>query len=157
MSVYFIHCSVCAVELSCIYLYIIFHRDSVSDEVHIHGPKEEVSKAKSMLSDIANKHAEANFTVEITCKPEYHRFLIGRGGAKIRKVRDEFDARIIFPQKESDDDSDAILIIGRKENVEKAKEHLLKLIKDLVREDVRGLCVVHVHVNPGGGGVSNML
>ena len=106
--------------------------DSESDEVHLHGPKEEVSKARTMLVDIANKHAEDNHTVEVRCKPEYHRFLIGRGGTKIRKVRDEFGTRIIFPQKESDDESDVILIIGRKENVEGAKAHLLKLIKDLV-------------------------
>ncbi len=88
-----------------------------------------------MLLDVASKHAETNHTVEMKCKPEYHRFLIGKGGAKIRKVRDEFEARIIFPQKESDDESDVIVIIGRKENVENAKGHLLKLIKDLVREE----------------------
>ena len=87
-----------------------------------------------MLVDIANRHAQENFTVEIKCKPEYHRFLIGRGGAKIRKVRDELGARVIFPQKGSDDESDVILIIGRKENVEGAKTHLLKLIKELVRK-----------------------
>ena len=108
--------------------------DSDSDEVRIHGPKEEAAKAKVMLMDIANKHAQENYTVEIKCKPEYHRFLIGRGGTKIKKVRDEMGARVIFPQKNSDDESDVILIIGRKENVETAKSHLLKLIKDLVRE-----------------------
>ena len=60
------------------------------------------------------------------------RFLIGRGGAKIRKVRDDFEARVIFPQKDSDDESDVIVIIGKKENVVSAKDHLLQLIKDLV-------------------------
>ena len=60
------------------------------------------------------------------------RFLIGRGGAKIRKVRDDFEARVIFPQKDSDDESDVIVIIGKKENVVSAKDHLLQSIKDLV-------------------------
>ena len=70
--------------------------------------------------------------MEIRCKPEYHRFLIGRQGANIRRVRDQFGARIIFPQKSGEDDSEMVMIIGRKEKVEAAKAHLQKLIKDLV-------------------------
>ncbi len=108
----------------------------MSDEVRIHGPKEEVSKARTMLVDVVNKHAQENYTVEIKCKPEYHRFLIGKGGAKIRKVRDELGARVIFPQKGSDDESDLILIIGEKENVEATKTHIYKLIKELVIRDL---------------------
>ena len=30
--------------------------------------------------------AQQHHSLEIRCKPEYHRFLIGRGGANIRKV-----------------------------------------------------------------------
>ena len=29
---------------------------------------------------------ESNYTIDIKCKPAYHRFLIGRGGANVRKV-----------------------------------------------------------------------
>ncbi len=76
--------------------------------------------------------AEENHTIEITCKPSYHRFLIGRGGANIRKVRDKFGARVMFPQKSSEEDCDVVTIIGRKEKAEAAKEHLLQLIQDLV-------------------------
>ena len=76
--------------------------------------------------------AQENHTLEIHCKPEYHRFLIGRQGANIRRVRDQFGARVIFPHKSSDDDSEMVMIIGRKEKAEAAKEHLEKLIKDLV-------------------------
>ena len=50
------------------------------------------------------------------------------------QVRDQFGARVIFPQKSSDDDTDTITIIGRKEKAEAARDHLLKLIKDLVCE-----------------------
>ena len=39
---------------------------------------------------------------------------------------------MIFPQKGSDDDAEVITIIGRKENADAAKAHLLGLIKDLV-------------------------
>ncbi len=77
--------------------------------------------------------AQEHHTLEIRCKPEYHRFLIGRQGANIRRVRDKFGARVLFPQKSSEEDSEMVMIIGRKEKAEAAKAHLEKLIKELVR------------------------
>ena len=50
----------------------------------------------------------------------------------ILQVRDKFGARVIFPQKSTDDDAEVITIIGRKEKAEAARDHLKKLIKDLV-------------------------
>ena len=47
-------------------------------------------------------------------------------------MRDQFGARILFPQKSSDDDKEVVMIIGRQEKAEAAKEHLQKLIRDLV-------------------------
>lgn len=89
--------------------------------------------------------AQEHHTLEIRCKPEYHRFLIGRQGANIRRVRDQFGARIIFPQKSSDDDHEIVVIIGRKENAEGAKQHLEKLIKDLVSTIHGKGSSVHTH------------
>ena len=43
----------------------------------------------------------------------------------------------MFPQRSGDDDPEVVTIIGRKEKVEAAKNHLEKLIKDLVRERER--------------------
>lgn len=74
---------------------------------------------------------EASHVSEVKAKPEYHRFLIGRGGANIRKVRDSTGARIIFPNS-SDADQESITLIGKKESVEMAKAELEMLIKDLV-------------------------
>lgn len=78
-----------------------------------------------------------SFTVDIRAKPEYHKFLIGKGGGKIRKVRDSTGARIIFPAAE-DKDQDLITIIGREDAVREAQRELEALIQNLVR--------------PGGGG-----
>ena len=74
---------------------------------------------------------ESGFTVELKAKPEYHKFLIGRGGANIRKVRDSTGARVIFPSAD-DQDQELITIIGKKESTEKARVELEMLIKDLV-------------------------
>ena len=47
-------------------------------------------------------------------------------------MRDQFGARVIFPQKSSDDEAEVVMIIGRKEKAEAAKKHLESLIKELV-------------------------
>lgn len=44
----------------------------------------------------------------------------------------------MFPQKDSDEDREVIAIIGRREAVEAARDHLRKTISDLVRVRVRG-------------------
>lgn len=57
--------------------------------------------------------------------------MVGKGGATLRKIREETDTRIELPQENSE--SDVIVIIGRKENVQKAHERLLAIEKDMVR------------------------
>lgn len=64
-------------------------------------------------------------------KPEYHKFLIGKGGGNIRKVRDSTGARIIFPTAE-DKDQELITVIGTEEAVQEAQKELEELIKSLV-------------------------
>ena len=73
-----------------------------------------------------------SFTVDIRAKPEYHKFLIGKGGGKIRKVRDSTGARVIFPTAE-DKDQDLITIIGKEDAVREAQRELEALIQSLVR------------------------
>lgn len=64
-------------------------------------------------------------------KPEYHKFLIGKGGGNIRKVRDSTGARIIFPTAE-DKDQELITVVGTEEAVREAQKELEELIKSLV-------------------------
>ena len=95
------------------------------------GPQEDVNKAKKMLLELANEKQETSFTAEVRAKPKHHRFLIGRNGTNIKKVRDETGARVVFPT-DKDTDKELIVIIGRKDAVAKAKEQLEKMIKELV-------------------------
>lgn len=103
---------------------------STSDKVVVRGPSEDVEKAKKQLTELANERKESGFSVEIHAKPEYHKFLIGRGGSNIRDVRDRTGARIVFPTS-SDPDQEVISIMGKKEAVDQAKIELEKRIKDL--------------------------
>lgn len=74
-----------------------------------------------------------SFTVDIRAKPEYHKFLIGKGGGKIRKVRDSTGARIVFPAAE-DREQDLITIIGKEDAVREAQRELEALIQNLVSQ-----------------------
>ncbi|XP_042234128.1 vigilin-like [Homarus americanus] len=107
-----------------------------SDKVTIRGPKDDVHKAKQMLVDLSNEKQLASFTAEVRAKQQHHRFLIGRNGANIRKIRDATGARIIFPT-DKDEDKELITIIGKKDAIAKAKEQLEITIKelDLIVED----------------------
>lgn len=71
-------------------------------------------------------------TAELRAKPEYHKFLIGKGGGNIRKVRDSTGARIIFPTAE-DKDQELITVVGTEEAVREAQKELEELIRSLVR------------------------
>lgn len=104
--------------------------NSTSDKVLIRGPKDDVENAKKQLLELASQKQETGHTAEIRVKPEYHRFLIGKRGASIVKLRESTGARIIFPAEE-DIDQHTITIIGRKEAVEKAKAELEKRVINL--------------------------
>ncbi|XP_055915832.1 vigilin isoform X1 [Eupeodes corollae] len=104
--------------------------ESKSDKVTIRGPKDDVEKAKSQLLELASERQLASFTAEVRAKQQHHKFLIGKNGASIRKIRDSTGARIIFPNND-DEDKEVITIIGKEESVQAAKEQLEAIIKDI--------------------------
>lgn len=103
---------------------------SGSDKVSIRGPKDDVNRAKKLLVELSNEKQNAGYTEELKAKPEHLKFLIGKNGANVKKIRDKTKARIIFPS-EKDDDRESIVIIGRKEEVMQAKKELQDMIKEL--------------------------
>ncbi|XP_072294497.1 high density lipoprotein binding protein a isoform X1 [Eucyclogobius newberryi] len=100
------------------------------DKVTIRGPAEEVEKAKQQLLALAEEKQIKSHTAELRAKPEYHKFLIGKGGGNIRKVRDSTGARIIFPTAD-DKDQELITVVGTEEAVKEAQRELEELIKSL--------------------------
>jgi len=108
--------------------------DSGLSKVTIRGPKEEVEKAKKTLVDMSNEKNLTGYTETIRSDPKHHRFLIGRNGANIRKIRELTGARIVFPtdsEANSMKERDIITIVGREESVKKAREELENRIKEL--------------------------
>lgn len=104
--------------------------ESKSDKVSIRGPKEDVDKAKIQLLELTSERQLSSFTAEVKAKPQQHKFLIGKNGANIKKIRDNTGARIVFPT-DKDEEKDVITIIGKKDAVEKAKAELEATIKDI--------------------------
>jgi len=101
-----------------------------SDRVTVMGPKDMVDKAKNVLLDLSRDKEVSGYTETIQAKAQHHKFLIGRSGANIKKIREATQARIIFPN-EGDPHPDTITIIGKKENVLGAKQQLMDMLKDL--------------------------
>ncbi|KAG8508285.1 Vigilin [Galemys pyrenaicus] len=103
---------------------------SGSDTVVIRGPAADVEKARKQLLHLAEEKQTKSFTVDIRAKPEYHKFLIGKGGGTIRRVRDSTGARVIFPSAE-DKEQDLITVVGKEEAVREAQRELEALIQSL--------------------------
>lgn len=101
---------------------------SKSDKVTIVGPKEEAEKAKNMLLEMSRDKEVNSYTETIEAKAQHHRFLIGKNGSNIKKIRESTKARIIFPNEGA---SDVLTIIGKKENVLEAKRQIEEMLKGL--------------------------
>ncbi|XP_068164689.1 vigilin [Antennarius striatus] len=124
-------CLVRAIMEDCGGVHIHFPSEgSGSDRVTIRGAAGEVEKARKQLLELAEEKQVTSFTAELQAKPEYHRFLIGRGGANIRRVRDRTGARIIFPSLD-DAKQQLITIVGTEEAVHHAQRELESLVKSL--------------------------
>lgn len=118
---------------------------SGSDKVSIRGPKDCVVKAKNMLVELSNEKQVAGFTAEVKAKPEHHRFLIGKNGANVRRVRDATGAQILFPSEKEKDGNDTIVIVGKKEDVAAAKKELEQMVKELDRVVEDTVQIDHKH------------
>ena len=66
---------------------------------------------------LVNDMAESSFQVKVPIFKQFHKYIIGKGGANIRRIRDETDTRVDLP--DSGSDSDMITITGKKANVNK--------------------------------------
>ncbi|CAO1311381.1 unnamed protein product [Diamesa hyperborea] len=104
--------------------------ESKSDKVTIRGPKDDVERAKVQLLELSSEKELSSFSAEVRANPKHHRFLIGKKGVSIKKIRDSTGARIIFPTND-DKDKEVIVIMGKKESVETAKAQLEAIILEV--------------------------
>ncbi|OQV12134.1 Vigilin [Hypsibius exemplaris] len=103
---------------------------STSDEIIIRGPKVDAEKARDLLQKIAQDRELSSYTVDVQAKQEYHKYISGQNRTNIARLRDRYNVRIVIPSA-SAEERDIISIIGKKEDVERAKVEIEKTVKEL--------------------------
>ncbi|KAL5118627.1 hypothetical protein ACEQ8H_003478 [Pleosporales sp. CAS-2024a] len=116
-----------------------------SDEtaIRVEGPKSVVEKIiaslKSQVSSLENQTTE---TIEVS--PDKHRLLIGRGGETRRSLESQLNIQLDIPKQTTTGAARSqVKITGEPGHVEKAKEHILELVKGQEGETI--LVPRHLH------------
>lgn len=108
-----------------------------NDVVKLRGPKDEVDKCHKQLMKMVKDAQESSFVMEVPIFKKFHKFIIGKGGANIKKIRDDTQTKIELPAE--GDKNEVIVISGRKENVNDARERILKIqseLADVITEEL---------------------
>ena len=100
-----------------------------SDIVKLRGPKKDVDDCSKYFNKIVKEMQESSYQVKVPIFKQFHKFIMGKGGANIKRIRDETDTRIDLP--DSGSDSDMIAITGKKPNVTKAVSEIQKIQNEM--------------------------
>uniref|UniRef100_A0A669BMY4 Vigilin n=1 Tax=Oreochromis niloticus TaxID=8128 RepID=A0A669BMY4_ORENI len=104
-----------------------------SDIVQLRGPKNEVEKCAKFLQKIIADLIENSFSLSVPIFKQFHKNIIGKGGANIKKIREETNTKIDLPTENSN--SEMIVITGKKNNCEAARDRILAIQRELVRHE----------------------
>lgn len=107
------------------------------DIVKIRGPKEDVDKCHRYLQKLVKELNETSYQIQVPIFKQFHKFIIGKGGGNIKKIREETNTRIDLPAE--GEKNDVITITGRKENVEDARVKIRKIqdeLETIVTEEI---------------------
>jgi polyribonucleotide nucleotidyltransferase len=96
-----------------------------SDIVKLRGPKDDVDRCAKHLTKMVRDMLETSYQIKLPIFKQFHKFVIGKGGANIKKIRDETDTKIDLP--DSGSESDMITITGREANVKKAADKIQEI------------------------------
>lgn len=107
------------------------NQEEKSDVVTLRGNKLDVEKCFKHLQQMIKEMQESAYQDELHIFKQFHKMLIGKQGAFIRKIREDTQTRIDVPS--GDSDSDSILIVGRQENVLKARKLIEEKVKELLK------------------------
>ncbi|PIO38541.1 hypothetical protein AB205_0138790 [Aquarana catesbeiana] len=100
-----------------------------SDIVQLRGPKNEVEKCTKYLQKMVTEMVENSYTISVPIFKQFHKNIIGKGGANSKKIREECNTKIDLPAENSN--SEMIVITGKKTNCEAARDRILAIQKEL--------------------------
>jgi polyribonucleotide nucleotidyltransferase len=109
-----------------------------TDTIKILGSPKNCAAAKDALLnlkedfDAKERDREArSFVVRVSVDPEFHPKIIGKQGAVIGKIRDQFNVNIQLPRK-GEDEQDVIIIQGYEIDANKARDEILGIVNEMV-------------------------
>lgn len=129
-----------------------------TDIVKIRGPKEDVDNCYKYMSKMVKEMQEASFELKVPIFKQFHKFIIGKGGVNIKKIREETQTKIDLP--EEGDNNEVIIITGKKENVLDARDRIQKVQEDManiVTEEVMIPAKFHNSLIGSGGRLINSI
>uniref|UniRef100_F1MT25 Vigilin n=1 Tax=Bos taurus TaxID=9913 RepID=F1MT25_BOVIN len=100
-----------------------------SDIVQLRGPKNEVEKCTKYMQKMVADLVENSYSISVPIFKQFHKNIIGKGGANIKKIREESNTKIDLPAENSN--SETIVITGKRANCEAARSRILSIQKDL--------------------------
>merc|ERR1712226_448179 len=125
--------------------------DQQSSVIVVTGPKAYVESAKQALlakvEELEKEKAEKelkSFEIKLDIKPEYHpkiidnrvhSMIIGRKGAGIRKIQQDFNVEIKLP-REGDPNPDMVIVMGTEDGVLDCKDHLLNIQEEYLQDAI---------------------
>ena len=123
-----------------------------SDIVKLRGPKKDVDDCSKYFNKIVREMQEGSYQVKVPIFKQFHKFIIGKGGANIKRIRDETDTKIDLP--DSGSDSDMITITGKKPNVNKAVSEIQKIqneMANITSQEIKIPAKIHNTMIGAGG------
>jgi polyribonucleotide nucleotidyltransferase len=103
--------------------------DSDGSSIRVEGNKDVVEKIiASIQAQVEGLEHQITETIDIS--PDKHRLLIGRGGEKRRSLESEFGIQLDVPKQNATGAArNQVKITGSPAQVEKAKDHILEMVK----------------------------
>ncbi|MBZ3887180.1 Vigilin [Sciurus carolinensis] len=105
------------------------HSSEKSDIVQLIGPKHELEKCTEYLENVVTDIIENSYSITIPIFKKLHKSIIGKGGINIKKICAASNTKINFPSASSN--SENIVICGKPENCEIARNWILSIQKDI--------------------------
>lgn len=83
------------------------------------------------MVELSNDKQLNNYEENLKCKYEFHKFIIGKNGVNINKIKNAHNVRVIFPKEDEHEHKNEITIVGKKESVQASKKELEAMISQL--------------------------
>ncbi|KAF2870302.1 hypothetical protein BDV95DRAFT_78425 [Massariosphaeria phaeospora] len=117
--------------------------ESDDTSIRVEGPKSVVEQiVASIEAQVASLENQVTETLDVS--PDKHRLLIGRGGETRRSLESQFNIQLDIPKQITTGAARSqVKIAGEPTQVEKAKEHILELVKGQEGETIQ--VPVHLH------------